>query len=142
MRWGAIAKVKHIEDTYPELLGKVFQFRDMPSSTSSEPEQPSWSDGGRTLDLEAVLRASQKLSGQIIHSDLVKELMKLVIEVAGAEKGFLILKKGDSLILEASSTATGGGEYQFTTVPVEQSKELSVAIVNYSAGNYGSGALE
>lgn len=46
------------------------------------------------LDLASVLKASQSIAGQVKYHDLLKMLMHIIIENAGAEKGcFYVIKK-------------------------------------------------
>jgi predicted ATPase/signal transduction histidine kinase len=80
-RWGATAKVKALEAAYPQVFAPA--------------------DAGVGLDLTSVLKASQALSGEIVLSRLLTTLMELVIENAGAEVGYLILKKGEAWVIEA-----------------------------------------
>ncbi len=44
------------------------------------------------LDMATVMKASQAISGEIVLENLLKKLMDIVMENAGAEKGYLILK--------------------------------------------------
>ena len=85
--------------------------------------------------MSAVLRASQVLSGEIVLSELLRKLMKLVIETAGAEKGCLILAKEDSLFIEAKATVADVDKFEPATVRLEDCNEVSVALVNYVAEN-------
>ena len=45
------------------------------------------------LDLETVLKASAALSGEIILPKLLKKMMQIILENAGAQTGFLIMEK-------------------------------------------------
>src|SRR5919199_300017 len=93
--WGAIAKVEDLEKKYPQFLArtsaktttqtKVNRKTTVPTSTST--------NLGDTLDLATVMKASQAISGEIVLSKLLERLMKIAIENAGAQKGFLILEK-------------------------------------------------
>ena len=88
-QWGAIAKVKHLEARYP-------QFFTSTSTTSGTQDRltttsTTGSSSGEALDLAAVLKASQAISGEIVLDKLLENLMRTVIANAGAQKGFLIL---------------------------------------------------
>ena len=88
--WGADAKVKLLEKTYPQLLGTK---SDLPeplvlnqATTSSSGVSTT---GSGALDLISVMKASQAISGEIILPELLKKMMKIVIENGGgARKGF------------------------------------------------------
>jgi len=133
LKWGALAKVKHIEGTYPELLGRTYY----PTAPQTLPPiinpQTTPTDTKGILDVVAVLRASQALSGEIVLKDLLKKLMRVVIETAGAEKGVLILGKEGSLFIEAAASVMTGEEFELSAAPVDESQELPLAVVNYVA---------
>ena len=56
------------------------------------------------LDVETVVKASQAVSGEIVLENLIKTLMVIAVEHAGAERGLLILPRGDQLWIEAEAT--------------------------------------
>jgi signal transduction histidine kinase len=103
--WGAKRKVEDLEEKYPHLLArtlakttqtKVNQTNTVPTTTSS--------NLGETLDLATVMKASQAISGEIVLSKLLERLMKIAIENAGAQKGFLILEKAGNWAIEAEGS--------------------------------------
>ena len=55
------------------------------------------------LDVETVIKASQAVSGEIVLENLIKTLMVIAVEHAGAERGLLILPRGDQLWVEAEA---------------------------------------
>ncbi|MEH2344880.1 MAG: AAA family ATPase [Nostoc sp.] len=93
VRWQASAKVKHLEESYPQLL----------------PQQQLVSNGtfitttGEHLDFLSVVKASQTISSEIVFSRLLKTLMQIVIEQAGAEIGYLLLKHEQNLAIEVEA---------------------------------------
>jgi len=135
-RWGAIAKVKDLEQRYPQLLlgaASVSHQTGITTITSST---------GRTsalLDLTSVLKASQAISGEIQLDKLLDKLMKAVIENAGAQHGCLLLERNGQWWIEAEGVAdqaatTPDGGSAITALqatPVATSERLSAAIVNY-----------
>ena len=129
-RWGALAKVRHLEDYYPDLfVGGYLSL--IGKSASLDRSSVAVSEG--SLDLSAVLRASQLLSGEIVLSELLRKLMKLVIETAGAERGCLILVKEDSLSVEVRTSVGDVDKFEPASVGIEDCNEVSVALVNYVA---------
>ena len=85
-RWGAIAKVNHLEDCYPALLLKPI--------TQSNGTFLSSND---QLDFLSVVKASQTISSEIGFPKLLKMLMRIVIEQAGADVGYLLLGSNQTL---------------------------------------------
>jgi len=62
---------------------------------------------GNAWDLAAVLKASQAISAEIILDKLLTSLMKILIENAGAQFGFLILEQEGEWRIEAEGTLDG-----------------------------------
>jgi len=103
--WGASAKVNQLEEAYPNLLDHALELparilsSHITATTSSE-----YSAGN--IDTLSVLKASQAISGEIELEELLKKLMNIVFENAGAESGFLLLKLEDQLYVEAEKRST------------------------------------
>jgi PAS domain S-box-containing protein len=97
LRWGAEGKVRQLERSHPHL-------REDPTAS---PPTAMFGTPVRELDVETVVKASQALSSEIVLSKLVEKLMRIAIEHAGAERGLLILPRGDELRIEAEATTSG-----------------------------------
>ena len=65
------------------------------------------------LDVATVVKASQALSSEILLPKLIEKLMRIALEHAGAERGLLILLRGDEPLIEAEAT-TGQGRVEVT----------------------------
>src|SRR5215470_6197463 len=59
------------------------------------------------LDLTTVIKVSQAVSGEMVLEKLIDKLMRTAIEHAGAERGLLILLRGDEQRIEAEVTIIG-----------------------------------
>src|SRR5262245_53296386 len=57
------------------------------------------------LDIGIVLKASQAMSGEIVIDRLIEILMTIALEHAGASRGTLVLRWGDTLRIEAEAEA-------------------------------------
>jgi PAS domain S-box-containing protein len=102
-RWGALGKVKQLDERYPQLREER-----VPASTTATIGTPVGQ-----LDVETVVRASQALSSEMVLPKLIEKLMRIALEHAGAERGLLILLRGDEPRIEAEATA-GHGEIEVT----------------------------
>ena len=102
-RWGALGKVKQLDERYPRLHEER-----LPASTASTIGTPV-----RQLDVETVVKASQALSSEIVLSKLIEKLMRIAVEHAGAERGLLILLRGNEPQIEAVAL-TGHGAVEVT----------------------------
>jgi len=139
-QWGAMAKIKDMEDRYPELLIQPGTSSIATASTMARPQTITPSTGTQpatVLDLTSVLKASQALSGEIVLETLLARMMKIVVENAGAEKGFLILNRQGQWMIEAEGTAESDDVRVLQSVPIEtvdgssETPMVSNAIVNY-----------
>jgi predicted ATPase/GAF domain-containing protein/tRNA A-37 threonylcarbamoyl transferase component Bud32 len=83
------------------------------------------------LDFITIMKASQTLSGEIVLNKLMEKLMRIVIENAGAERGFLILKNKEELFIEAEGSVESQQTKLLQSVRLEDSNFVSQAIVNY-----------
>ena len=63
------------------------------------------------LDVETVVKASQALSSEMVLNRLIEKLMRIAVEHAGAERGLLILLRGDKPRIEAEAI-TGHGKVE------------------------------
>ena len=97
-RWEAHGKVKQLDERYPHLHEER-----LPTSSTSTIDTPV-----RHLDVETVLKASQALSSEIVLPKLIETLMRIAVEHAGAERGLLMLLRGDEPHIAAEAT-TGHG---------------------------------
>lgn len=101
IRWGAKAKVKQLEEEYPQyLLGISNQNKSKGLSTTIS----TTGNDGAVLDLTTILKAWQAISGEIKLENLLTNLMKIVIENAGAQKSCLILEQEGNWVIEAQGT--------------------------------------
>ena len=60
------------------------------------------------LDVAAVIKTSQAVSGEIVLDRLIERLMVIAIEHAGADRGLLILSEDENLRIEAEATISSG----------------------------------
>ena len=136
-QWGAAAKVKDLEDNHPQLLvGLPMETagQKRPSSETAAPGTPLSSSAGpipEALDFKSVLKASQAISSEIDRDRLLSRMMRIIIENAGAEKGFLIRKSGEEALIEATAATDLQEVRILESVPVGQSESVCRPIVNY-----------
>jgi PAS domain S-box-containing protein len=83
------------------------------------------------LDLEAVLRASQAVSSEIVLDVLIESLMKIVVEHAGAERGHLILLRNHEPRVEAEAEIRQGRVRINVRDSAVCPSDLPEAILNY-----------
>jgi predicted ATPase/GAF domain-containing protein/tRNA A-37 threonylcarbamoyl transferase component Bud32 len=114
-RWGAMAKVKHLEEHYPQFF----------ENKESAPSRVTLSGTTRIqdttiLDLNSVLKASQTIASELDRGVLLKKMMKIVLENAGAQQGWLILEKDGQWFIEAEGTIDKDEVTELKSIPLSQ----------------------
>jgi PAS domain S-box-containing protein len=97
LRWGAVGKVRQLDELYPQLSEE----EPIPGPTSTI------GTSVEHLDLATVIKVSQAVSGEIVLEKLIDTLMRTAVEHAGAERGLLILPQGVEQRIEAEATTSG-----------------------------------
>jgi predicted ATPase/serine phosphatase RsbU (regulator of sigma subunit)/tRNA A-37 threonylcarbamoyl transferase component Bud32 len=130
-RWGATAKVQHLENRYPQLLN--LQTPKTPGSTTTQGTSSSSTTGsssGESLDLTTVLKASQAISSEIKLDQLLAQLLNLAIENAGAQKGILILSDNNQLKIAAAKLPDSAVQI-LESLPLNTGNLVPPGIINY-----------
>ncbi|MEH2265627.1 GAF domain-containing protein [Nostoc sp.] len=89
---------------------------------------------GEHLDFLSVVKASQTISSEIVLSRLLKTLMQIAIEQAGAEIGYLLLEHEQSLVIEVEAKVNPQEEklnISRTVFEGEISQLIPQSILNY-----------
>ncbi|MDJ0593451.1 MAG: AAA family ATPase [Pleurocapsa sp. MO_226.B13] len=134
--WGAKAKVKQLEQEYPQYLLEVTNQR---KSKKLSITISSTGNDGESLDLATIIKASQAISGEIKLEQLLQNLMKIAIENAGAQTGFLILDREGNWVIEAQGTVDSDRVNILQLIPIESIEPeksiplLPTTIINYVA---------
>lgn len=127
-RWGATAKLNQLEQKYAGVFSAltIKEFDRMESELAKKSGAPS------SLDLMAVIKTTQSISGEILFERLLERLMQLVVETAGAEKAVLILETEDQWIVNAEHSTIDGGKTLRPNIPYREKKqELASSVINY-----------
>ena len=105
LRWGAAGKVRQLEQSHPQLR-------------EGSPTRSATTTGEAIehLDVAAIVKASQAVSGEIVLDDLIETLMTIALEHAGAGRGMLVLVRDNKLQIEAEA-ATGMNSVEVTLRP-------------------------
>jgi PAS domain S-box-containing protein len=121
LRWGADGKVRQLDEVHPHL--RTEEPAPGPTSTIGTPLEQ--------LDLATVIKVSQAVSSEIVLEKLIKTLMMIAVEHAGAERGVLILPHGEELRIAAEAgTAREGVEVQLGQRMVTRA-ELPESLLHY-----------
>ncbi|GAA6622631.1 ATP-binding protein [Scytonema sp. NUACC26] len=144
MKWGALAKVKDLERRYPDLIARTQSlgnskntFNDLLVYTRSPHSltvtASSTTSINKMLDWTTVMKAAEAISSEIILDNLLKKLLKIVLENTASQKGCLILEKDEKLFIEALENEQNKSFAIAHTISVESSQDVPISIINYVA---------
>ena len=96
VRWGALAKVNHLEQSYPQLLQPILQQQRLNLNPRETVAIHGTSSSTRTsisdiLDFTSVLKAAQAISSSLELDTLITSLTRIILENSGAKKAVLLL---------------------------------------------------
>ncbi|MFT5792414.1 MAG: PAS domain S-box-containing protein [Saprospiraceae bacterium] len=127
-RWGAMNKVEALEKEFTQLASSPRAIHNSPSRLPAD----AYTNYGNFLDLGAVIKATQVLSGEIILNNLLERLMVVALENAGAHSASLLLLKGQKLVLEISSQyADGVASHNQQQRDYRHGNVLPVSVIDY-----------
>jgi transcriptional regulator with GAF, ATPase, and Fis domain/predicted ATPase len=113
--WGAAVKVRQFEERYPALAG------------SDEPVGRA----GDSLDVASVVKAAHVLAGEMVLEELLRKLMAIALENAGAERVAFLQERDGALVIEAEGRVGGDIVSLLDAVPLESDAGLSRAVVQF-----------
>ncbi|AUX45075.1 protein kinase [Sorangium cellulosum] len=118
-RWGAHAKVEQLDQRYPHLVER-------------KPIAPTVTFALRAeqFDVLSVVKASQSISGELKLPRLLETLLRIVVEHAGADRGYVVLVRGERLSTAAAIEARGG-TVRLLDLCEESTATLPQSILNY-----------
>ena len=142
-RWGAKAKVKHLERHYQRLLRTVTLNEHISHLTAHSTLSPTatYSKTLKTaesatssattsqniwLDFISITKAAQAISQEIELEKLLTALMQIVLSNAGAQHGYLILRQGEQWVIKAQSD---GQQVLMVNDPVDTSNRLPEGLI-------------
>ena len=116
-QWGALGKVRLLEELHPELA-------ELAALTRS-PRMPA-----TTLDMLTLAKASQAIGSELALERLLPLLIRITVESSGARKGHLVLAGGGGPNLVASADETGRVDVRAR--PLSEPGALAASVVRYA----------
>ncbi len=128
--WGCVNKVQQLQKEYSQYFT---------AANTPVPRRDLKTQGTigvtevRNLDLTSVMKASQAISKEIVRDKLLKKMMILVLENAGAQTGKLVLANGATWKLAASADIESGQVQLLDESPVDliQDPRIPIHILQY-----------
>jgi PAS domain S-box-containing protein len=117
-RWGAEGKVRQLDLRYPQLRA-----RGEPGGAPATANEQ--------LDVISVAKVSQAISREVVLPDLIKTMLRLLVEQAGAQKGSFLLARGGRFRLAAATEEGTTAVKLQPGLPVTNETPLPLSILNY-----------
>jgi predicted ATPase/GAF domain-containing protein/anti-anti-sigma regulatory factor len=126
-RWGAKEATRRLARELPDLApAEAWE----PRGTRAAPASASATSA---LDVASALKASQAIAGEIVLPRLLEQLLRIIVENAGARRGILILKRGGALFTTAEHLAGEARPLDFDPTPLDDHTDLAVSVAHYVA---------
>jgi predicted ATPase/signal transduction histidine kinase len=133
VRWGAKAKVVHLEQHYPQLLAPILKPAGigMPSGASINltlTKSVTRTSSGENfwLDFPAVMKAAQAISQEIELDKLLATLMQIALSNGGAKIGRLVLRQDEQWFVVAQAAEE---QTEILEIPLEQYPEIPHGLI-------------
>ncbi|HEX8528674.1 MAG TPA: GAF domain-containing sensor histidine kinase, partial [Cytophagales bacterium] len=122
---------KHPQLLRPGLDDRLYSLSlDGPADEAPATDFPAGRNSA-VLDLHSIMKAAAALSGEIQLDGLLKKLIVIAVENAGAGQGYLILKKENGFFIEAAGAVDGEPVVTLESLPVKGSPHVSEGIVQF-----------
>lgn len=89
--------------------------------------------GTGLLDITTMIKASQTLSREVHLPSLLRHMMRIIMENAGATKGIFITVDDDTLLVQGKAVMAGDAIETMQAIPIHQSEDIPLSIINYTA---------
>lgn len=126
--WGAVKKLELLKHTYPELIIKTKNAQHIHDKDISVYTK---SLSGELIDFQSILKISNAITGEIELENLLKKLIKILIENIGAQRAVLVLKKENGLFIEAEGYISDRIEVQMKSAIVREFKQIPISLIYY-----------
>jgi PAS domain S-box-containing protein len=134
-QWGATEKVLMLEQ---EISGLAPAKSKQISSTIRSLTEV----GLGRLELMSVYKASRVISGELVLTDLLEKLIRIVMEHTGAQRGYLLLLKDDELSVGVEANVNSGQGLRVSHQTATEMSLLPQSILNYVKRTHEKVALD
>ncbi|MEH2047837.1 trifunctional serine/threonine-protein kinase/ATP-binding protein/sensor histidine kinase [Nostoc sp.] len=130
LKWEATGKVRQLDEQYSQLftdtVGEVTG-----QGTATKQIRDIFEAKTQTLDISTAIKASQALSSEMELSRLLEKMMTIAIENAGAQMGYLLVKRENQWVIEAEGSIDRDQVTVRSSSLVQVKHKLPVLLINY-----------
>ncbi|MBW2658402.1 MAG: protein kinase [Deltaproteobacteria bacterium] len=127
-RWGAIAKVRQLDQQKPL---KTATSDGQTASSDFTPHTFPQGEEGSNFNMATVVKASRILAEETTFPDLLKKIMKIMLESSGAQRGVLVFDGGENWTIKAAGSTRMDSIELPDNMDLEHQNRASSAIINF-----------
>ncbi|MCA9662260.1 MAG: AAA family ATPase, partial [Myxococcales bacterium] len=131
-RWGAPSKAERLAEEFRELMPPQVFAGNM-AAVSRGSFTATGTTPARSLDIGTVIKASQAISSEIVLGKLLRRLVSIVMENAGARRCVLLLDKERNLFIEAEGAVDPEVTSVLQSIPLTEYDDLPEALIHFVA---------
>jgi serine phosphatase RsbU (regulator of sigma subunit) len=129
-KWGATAKIKHLEDTYKRLFASSKAIGKSRTIKGQINSSTLISDVYEGLDLSSIMESANAFVSTLNRKELLKRVIEIAVKNAGATHGFLLIKRDEHFFIDVELDAEGHVSMAHPQ-SLDSSSHLAVSVVNY-----------
>jgi len=133
-QWGATAKVKDLENSYPQLILKTAEeivLENQESDINYTAKTLTIDNPNLSLDLMAIIKASQTITSEIVLEKLLDKFLRILMENTSAEISYLILEQNQKLVVIANGSGEQNQILVDRPIAVDNNPNLPLSLINY-----------
>ncbi|WP_411683186.1 diguanylate cyclase domain-containing protein [Clostridium thailandense] len=139
--WGATSKVNQLKKLYSQVLGfnknNSESIKNMPANLEYKTDKSSM-----VLDIATIIKATHAISSEIKLEELLKKLVYIVLENAGAQKVCYLIKKEERYFIQAEGSIDGNKIEVMKEIDIKSNVNLPKKIIYYVGRSGDSVILE
>lgn len=127
-KWGGRAKAHQLENAHPFLCGSG-----MPAHRRGRARQQAALRDGQAsiMDMGSINRAVVTLVSAVDGITLLEELMRILLQNSGAERGYLLLERNNNIVVECQASIQEAVQALSPGTRMEEYEAMSHSIVRY-----------
>ena len=127
--WGAKAKVRQMQGLYK---GNFTNETDEDTSYPRRRNEEGVAnvESGLRLDITTALKASRTISGTVVFSELLRKILMVLMENAGADRGVYLQEREGTWLIEARGALESGEVEVLKSVLIDE-ENMPLTILNY-----------
>lgn len=125
LHWGAKAKAKQLLLEYPFIHTQLI-------AVDAAAEGSLLASSSQAVEVSGILEAATVLSSEMQLNKMLENLLKIVVQQAGAQEVYLLLDSGEQLEVVAHYRTGQAEVVILPNIPLHECKDLPAAIINYT----------